>query len=282
MAYSFQVAKIRGIPIRAHITLVILLPAMAMSFAGGTGASALLFGTVMALGLLLSVALHELGHSLVAMAYGCRVRQILLLPIGGMAQMDRIPRLPREEVRVAIAGPLVSLALAGAGFMGFFLLTGLGQWNAGSTALALGALNLMLFLFNLLPSFPMDGGRIFRAWLTPRLGRLEATRIAAKIGRFIAVLFGLWGLFHGNLFLVLIAVFVFHVAGAEYRMVRMQEQPLPPPLFRPPAGPAGPRPLDDWEISVGPPPYGRSVPPPLVPPLKPRRSLFEELFRDWH
>ena len=145
----------------------------------------------------------------------------------------------------------------------------------------LGAVNFMLVLFNLLPSFPMDGGRIFRAWLTPRTGRLMATQIAAKVGRFMAIVFGVIGFFKFNIFLVLIAFFIYQAAGAEYRMVRIQEAAR--------QGPFGkwmptdePWTYENEEITVSPPPFRRGGKSHIfVKPLRVQHDLFDDLFEKW-
>ena len=155
---SYLITKVTGIPVRIHITLVILLIVVAIKYGIG--------GILYAIGILASVALHELGHSWVAIRKGCRVHEIMLLPIGGVAKMDRIPTRPMDEILVAAAGPLTSFLLA-------VLFDRLGQF--AFPLIALRNINLMLGIFNLLPSFPMDGGRIFRAFMTPKLGRLKAT-----------------------------------------------------------------------------------------------------------
>jgi len=259
---SFQIARIRGIPIRVHFTLLLLLPVIALQLAGSGGWIAWGWGLLAALCLFLSVALHELGHSFVSLAKGCPVLDILLLPIGGVAQMARLPERPRDEFQIALAGPLVSLALAGLCY------GGLAAWaraarQAGLAELSavVGVINFQLALFNLLPSFPMDGGRIFRAWLTPKLGRLLATRIAAAVGKFLAVLFGLFGLWPPlNPLLVAIAVFIYAAAGAEYRMVLHEELARRPPPFPPHpwcTSPPGTSQLDSDDVTVGPPPYRR-------------------------
>ncbi|AKJ63756.1 site-2 protease family protein [Kiritimatiella glycovorans] len=245
---SYRIATVAGIPIKVHLTLLLML----LLFLVWQGP----LGLIIALGLFTSVALHELGHSRVALRKGCTVSEIMLLPIGGMAKMSNLPRDPADEFKIAIAGPLVSLGLSAAAF-GLYLLSGsLGLELAAFVALSLAVLNLVLALFNLLPSFPMDGGRIFRAWLTPRKGRLEATRIASKIGRSLAVVFGIVGLFNGNLILVLIAVFIFQAAGAEYRLVRQQHHPLYGEGFGGPQRYGNPG-VEETEISVGPPPYAQ-------------------------
>ncbi|MCK5849350.1 MAG: site-2 protease family protein [Kiritimatiellae bacterium] len=192
------------------------------------------------IGAFTSIALHELGHSYVAIKKNCRVRQITLMFIGGAAEMEEIPRKPADELQMAIAGPAVSLVLGLAGFFG-----GLYLWRSHNLLIyetaqlifTLGILNFFLAGFNLLPSFPMDGGRVLRALLTPKLGRLRATAIAAKLGRTMAILFGIAGFFGirsftspeawlvppHDWFLITIAFFIYSAAGAEYRMIQMQE-----------------------------------------------------------
>lgn len=187
------------------------------------GFLALVLNVLMLLLVFVSVGLHELGHSFVAIRKGCRVRQITLMFIGGAAQMERLPSRPRDEILMAAAGPMVSLAI------GFTMLP-FSSWVyrggfevMGNLLFYLGALNLVLAGFNLAPAFPMDGGRILRAALTGRMGRLRATRIASQIGRLLAVFMGLFGLMNGQWFLVAIAFFIYVSAGAEYRMMQTQE-----------------------------------------------------------
>jgi len=223
---AYKLATVYGIPIRLHISLVLLLPLL-------IGVYGPVRGIVYGLSLLTSIVLHELGHSVVAIRKGCRVQQILLLPIGGAAQMESLPRRPWDELQMALAGPAVSLALFAAFyFFGAYLpLTKdapfLGVWGLNGVQ-EIGIVNLVLAVFNLLPAFPMDGGRVLRALLARRLGRLSATRIAARIGRIIAVLMLVWSLYlwwrgYGFSMLSVVAVFVFWAAGAEYRAVRYQE-----------------------------------------------------------
>jgi stage IV sporulation protein FB len=217
--------------------------------------------------LFLSVALHEYGHALVARGRGYPVRDIVLTPIGGVAYLERAPGRPRDELLIAIAGPLVSVALA--------LVCGLAMWlamlgEAGHLSvllLLLAGINTSLFLFNLIPCFPMDGGRMFRAWQSSRVGRLEATRRAVKLGKILAVLMALWGLSTSHWTLVIIAFVVYQAAATEYRQVQMQEaaRRMPPnpfsgfgpftfqtPTHRPPASnPPG----EVIDVEVSPPPY---------------------------
>ena len=225
MSSSTVIATVKGIPIRVHISLWLLLPLLAM-----LGPYPVMpWGLTFAVGLFACVALHELGHCLVAMKLGVRVRDILLLPIGGVAQMEDMPSDPRDEIRIAIAGPAVSLLLALLfGFVSMMLLLSFGPNTVFrvplySMPVNLAFTNLILALFNLVPSFPMDGGRIFRAWMTPRVGKVEATRRAAKIGKILAVAFGVVGILSTNMFLVAVAVFIYFSAGAEYRAIQFQD-----------------------------------------------------------
>ncbi|HKL20967.1 MAG TPA: site-2 protease family protein [Tichowtungia sp.] len=252
---SYNLTKVMGIPIRVHLTLVIFLIIIAFS----TG----LQGILIAVGVFASVALHELGHSWVAIRKGCSVREIMLLPIGGVAKMTHIPTRPMDEVLMAAAGPFVSFLLA----VVFWLLTGLGFLPMLFVYLA--AINLMLCLFNLLPSFPMDGGRIFRAFMSPRVGRLKATELAARIGRIMAVLFGIYGLFNGHFMLILIAIFIYNAAGAEYRAVYTQHMTQEWFTVEPQA-----------DIHVSPPPYAQKG---SVWRTWKRKTndFFNDLFKNW-
>ncbi|MGD9782792.1 MAG: site-2 protease family protein [Kiritimatiellia bacterium] len=227
MANSYSIGRLFDIPIRVHVTLLIFLPLFAFSFMPVGGPQGLFYGALGAVGLFASVALHEIGHSLVARAKGSRILEILLLPIGGMARLDALPRRPADEIQTALAGPAVSLTLGAAGL---FFAPLVYAFNPPLAIICheLGRINIMLVLFNLIPSFPMDGGRVFRAALVPRLGRLRATRLAAQVGRVFAGVFGIWAfwplLHHGqiNFFLLFIAYFVYQSAGAEARQAERE------------------------------------------------------------
>ncbi len=253
---AYQIGRVFGIPIKVHITLLIFLPILAIQISAWSGMHSVLWGLMAALGLFASVALHELGHAVLALSKRIGVREILLLPIGGLAQLSRMPERPEDELHIALAGPIVSFALAvSLGFL-FFFLRGWFPVPFTSWLGVLAGMNLMLAAFNMLPSFPMDGGRIFRAWLSPRIGHVAATRIAAKIGRGMAIAFGIWGLFRGSLLTIAVAVFIYLAAGAEYRMVLQQARwrggfsPFAPP----------PEPEEDEDpVVVSPPPYARST-----------------------
>lgn len=170
------------------------------------------------------VILHELGHALMARRFGIPTRDITMYPIGGVARLERIPREAGQELWIALAGPAVNLTLAGILFV-FNLATGHSvsiRTLVPPDTSFLGMLmwvNLLLAGFNLLPAFPMDGGRVLRSWLAGRMNYVTATRIAAVIGQSMAVLFGVYGLFSFNPVLVFIALFIFFGARQEARQV---------------------------------------------------------------
>jgi Zn-dependent protease/CBS domain-containing protein len=216
MKWSFRIASVAGIPIRVHATFLLLLLFVAWSHAadGGPGVAQ---GVLFTLLLFACVVAHELGHSLVGMRLGYPVRDITLLPIGGVASFERMPTDPRQELQIAIAGPLVNVALAGALWA---ILAATGSFTPVETVgVATGGIlerllvvNVMLAGFNLLPAFPMDGGRMLRALLAQRMDHARATQTAARVGQAMALGFGLLGLL-SNPFLLFIALFVY--IGAE-------------------------------------------------------------------
>ncbi|MDA0990482.1 MAG: site-2 protease family protein [Verrucomicrobia bacterium] len=261
---AYKVATVWGIPIKLHVSL----PIMVIFFYGHLTAAAnftpweaVIWSIVLEAGLGISIILHELGHSLVAIRKGCPVREITLMCIGGLAQMERIPTRPRDELLMAAAGPAVSLVigvvLIGLGTVSYHFQIGVLYFPL----LWLGGLNLVLVVFNLIPAFPMDGGRILRAALTPRLGRLRATHMASTLGKLLAVCFGIKGYLLDspkNWLLVAVAFFVYIAAGNEFRMVEAQEQikSAPPwPFMR--SGPPPPDQVIDDAVIISPPPYER-------------------------
>lgn len=261
MLGSFHITTVRGVPIRLHFTALFLVIWIAGQVPD------LLTALVISTLLLASVALHELGHTVVAQRYGVTVQDILLTPIGGMARLRGLPENPRHEIRIALAGPYVSLLLAVSGFLLALLTLRLGlrldltAWMAG--------INLMLFLFNLIPSFPMDGGRVLRGCLTRSKGALEATRLAAKIGKSISVAFIVFGFLSGRFSLALIGVFIMMSAGSEYRMMQMkhwQEQQLGGMQVE----------AEDAGFQAGPPPYASSTRRPSLPD-----NLFGDMVITW-
>ncbi|MEI6807299.1 MAG: site-2 protease family protein [bacterium] len=268
--WSLQLLKVWGIPIRLHASVILIVPLL--FFMDVSSAKLFLFFLA---GMLTSITLHELGHCFMAMRQGCRVNEILLLfPIGGMARMDHISTRPRDEALMAIAGPIVSLTLFVALFFGgkFLPLTPLGvdilriHFVANIIQL-LGIANLILFGFNLIPAFPMDGGRILRAWLSNRLGRLRATFVASLLGKAGAVILLLAGISLQTcqiLPLGLISVFVYILAGQEYRTVERQEG-LKAFGFDPSGKPSE----EDWQdrVVIGPPPYKTTGKPQTATPI---------------
>ncbi len=234
---SIRLFNIRGITLRVHVTFPLILVWAALQFGlfAGLGTTGAVFGVLVTLLLFVIVVLHELGHSTVAQHYGIPVKDIVLLPIGGVAQMARIPEEPAQEFLIAIAGPLVNFVLAGlmlfanlafglGGNLGnpLAVLAGLGGISLASVFNYLFIANLFLGIFNLIPAFPMDGGRILRALLATRLDYVRATDVAATIGKLMAILLGVWGLFGGGIFVILIAFFVFFEADQEGKMVKMR------------------------------------------------------------
>jgi len=203
---GLRLGRLFGIPIQINFSFLVL----AGIFAIAQGLSGLVLLAVM----FASVLFHELGHALVARRLGVPILGIDLHFFGGAAKMGRMPSSAREEILIAGAGPLVSFVL---GVVGLVLLLATG-WS-GFTYLAW--INLILGAFNLLPALPMDGGRIFRALLSRRMGRLRATSVAVKVARVIAVGLGLLGLVRGNLFLVGLAVLLWFMASAELRAAQL-------------------------------------------------------------
>lgn len=218
--WSWHLGRILGIPTRIHASFALVLLWIGFStWSAAHSGAAVLFGLGFVLAVFACVLLHEFGHALVARHFGIETRRITLLPVGGVAELERSPDDPRAELWIAAAGPAVNFALAGA--LGLFS-SALGGASGLASVVLSGLVwaNLMLGLFNLVPAFPMDGGRVFRALASKRLGQLRATQLAAKLGRLLAVGFGIWGLFEGNPVLVLVAAFVWIAAGRELASVR--------------------------------------------------------------
>jgi Zn-dependent protease len=233
MGWSFKLTRVKGIDIRVHASFVLILIWAAYYWGSvlDKGWQGALFGVVATLLLFACVVLHELGHSLVARRYGIPTKDITLLPIGGVASLERIPEKPGQEFRIAITGPLVNLAIAvvliavGAILNATSLVTpghlidDLRDAKWGGLLPYLTAANLSLAVFNLLPAFPLDGGRVFRSLLARRLGYGRATQVAVAVGKVLALGFGLIGIFNFDVVLVLVAVFVWYGADAEGRRV---------------------------------------------------------------
>jgi Zn-dependent protease len=226
MGWSIKLGQIFGINIKVHLTFLLILIWGAFSYGGNAGP---LYGLLVTLALFTLVLLHELGHSLAAIGYGIPVEDITLLPIGGVARLARMPEKPLHELVVALAGPLVNVVLAlillpivlGLSVAQAVPLT-LNAWSqpgaVGLLAFLLSA-NVSLAAFNLIPAFPMDGGRVFRAVMGLFLDYQQATRIAVTVGRVLAVGFGLFGLVSGQILLAFIAFFIFMASGQEGQAV---------------------------------------------------------------
>jgi Zn-dependent protease/predicted transcriptional regulator len=227
MRWSWRVGKVAGIAVDVHATFFVLIAWVALShWLESKSILAALDGAGFILALFGCVVLHEFGHALTARHYGVTTRDITLLPIGGVARLERIPEVPHQEALIAIAGPAVNLAIAVVLLAWLWLRNGLLPLDqldvaSGPFAQRLLVVNVFLAGFNLLPAFPMDGGRVLRAALASRIPYVRATEVAAAVGQGMALLFGLAGLF-GNPFLVFIALFVWLGAAGEASMARMR------------------------------------------------------------
>jgi Zn-dependent protease/predicted transcriptional regulator len=226
MKWSFQIGKLFGIPIRVHFTFLLLLLFIGIAGFKQGGSSGAIFGMVTIVFIFLCVVLHEVGHSLMAKHYGIVVRDIILLPIGGVSQMEEIPEDPKEEINISLVGPLVSFGLA----ILFFILAKLLHQSISFKSLSIFGgnllanlfwINLILGLFNLIPAFPMDGGRVLRGILATGMDSLKATKIAVGVGQAFAILLFFFGIFF-NWWMALIAIFIYLGAESEERMVAVR------------------------------------------------------------
>ena len=221
MSWSLKIGKLFGIDIKVHFTFLLILIWGAFNYGGSAGP---LYGVVVILALFTLVVLHELGHSLAAMGYGIPVKDITLLPIGGVARLERMPEKPIQELVVAVAGPAVNVVLAG---MLLPIVTALAGSQAIPFSFSLfnqpGLLGLLTFLFvanvslvafNMIPAFPLDGGRVFRAAIGFFTNYQNATKIAVNVGRLFALGMGVFGYLEHQYFLTIIALFIF-IAGSQ-------------------------------------------------------------------
>jgi Zn-dependent protease/CBS domain-containing protein len=227
MSGSIKLFDVGGTAVRLHPTFFLLLLWIAAVYWIRGGAQEAIGGVVFIALLFVCVLLHEFGHVWMAKRYGIRTPDVTLLPIGGVASMERMPEKPGQEIAVALAGPAVNLVIA----LVLVILLGGGidptdiarlEEPHASLMARVAAANLALFVFNLVPAFPMDGGRVLRALLTLRLGFRRATQVAAWIGQGLAIAFGFLGLF-GNPLLILIAIFIFMAASAEAGHVQARD-----------------------------------------------------------
>ena len=235
-----RVCSAFGIPVYLDFSLIILL----VMFVTSSGSFS--YGLSFALALALSIVAHELGHALTARAFGYGTRDITLSLLGGCASLIALPRKAWQEFLTAIAGPGVSFALAGLAFLALLFMP-LDQWTATLLSYTVW-MNLMLGIFNLLPGFPMDGGRVFRSLMRAFMSRAKATYIAMIVGRGVAILLGLWGLHRivngggWGFVTILIAWMIWREGWREYQLARMEES----------ACGWG----NEWSARVSPPPYG--------------------------
>jgi len=220
MQWSFPIGSVRGTEIRVHATFFLLLAWVMAAAWMAQGPAAAIVNVFFILAVFACVVLHELGHVLTARRYGVRTRDITLLPIGGLARLERIPEDPWQETIVALAGPAVNVVIwlvltvaLGASFS-LNVVQSLEDPTLGFVE-RLAVVNLLLVLFNMIPAFPMDGGRVFRAVLSMFMDRVKATQTAARAGQVMAFAFGFLGLTGGSPLLVLIAIFIFFAANAE-------------------------------------------------------------------
>ena len=224
MRWSFKVARVAGIDIRIHATFFLLLGVMAYLYGLQGGASWAISAVVIWLLVFLCVLLHELGHALAAKGYGIPTVDITLYPIGGVARVERMPEKPVQELVVALAGPLVNVVIIIV--LGAVLLAtgGIRPSDIDHPNLleALFITNILMVVFNLIPAFPLDGGRVLRALLATRMEYARATRIAASIGQGLALAMGIFAAFHGNILLILIAIFIYMAAESEAAIVQMR------------------------------------------------------------
>lgn len=233
MRWSFRIFRVAGIDVKIHVTFLLLLAFLGWSAYSAGGPVAAILNVAFVSLLFLCVLLHEFGHAFAARAYGIQTPDITLLPIGGVARLARMPSSPVQEFVIAIAGPMVNVVIG----LGLWLALGMPSLLGGApesedlSGFLMGQLlwvNKMLIAFNLIPAFPMDGGRVLRALLALRLGHARATAVAARVGQVIAVgflavgVFGIPGYFEPDFFLVFIAMFVFMGAQQEADYAKMR------------------------------------------------------------
>jgi len=226
MRWSLHIGSVRGTEIRIHVTFLLFLVWLGALYYRQGGAEAAWQGTIFIVLIFLCVLLHELGHVFAARRYGVKTRDVTLWPFGGIASMERMPDTPSQELFVALAGPAVNVVIA----LALFLYLGatldpetLPQVENPKVSMAAKVLfaNVILVLFNLIPAFPMDGGRVLRALLAMRMGNARATEVAASIGQGFAVVFGVLGIFY-NPMLIIIAVFIFLAASGEAAQAQLR------------------------------------------------------------
>jgi len=246
MAASIKIGRIFGVPIYLHITFLIILPlfiyvfsdppnqvkilGIALSFKDLDASQAVkyTFGTIAAIIFFATILFHELAHSYLAMRYGVKIKGITLMIFGGVSSMEEMPRLPQQEWRMAFAGPMTSLAAGVVSWLAMLLLNTLNSSSmvVQDIAILLGIMalyNVLLAGFNLIPAFPMDGGRVLRAWFASHMDFLEATQRAVRVGKYFAIGMSIFGIFTLNFFLIIIALFVYIGASEEEQATTITE-----------------------------------------------------------
>ncbi len=227
MKWSWKLGEVAGIGIYMHATFfLIILWVVLIYWSQGHGLATILGGVIFVLALFLCVVLHEFGHALTAQRFGIKTRDITLLPIGGVARLERMPEDPMQEFWVALAGPAVTVIISALLYFWLQITNGFEPISEltithGSFVERLMLVNIFLFVFNMIPAFPMDGGRVLRSLLALRGDYVKATETAAMIGQGIALLFGFLGLFT-NPFLIFIALFVWIGAAQEASMIKIK------------------------------------------------------------
>ena len=227
---AFKIGTFWQIPVKIHWSFgLLLLFVLYTAFTNGLKMWQSIGFVFYVLLLFLCVVLHEYGHALTARRYGVITRDILLSPIGGVARLESMPDKPKQEFFIAIAGPIVNIIIAT--ILGLILFFTTGQIfpdvndfrfdDPAEFVRYIAWMNLALFMFNLIPAFPMDGGRILRALLAAKLGKVRATHIAMRIGRILAIGFVIFGIFNQQLILAMIGLFIFMMAGQEYEQTRV-------------------------------------------------------------
>src|SRR5256886_5302670 len=221
MGWSIPILRVAGIQLRIHITFLLLIAWIGFAYYAQGGSSAAMGGVLFIVLLLACVVWQESGHALAGKACGINTPDITLLPIGGVARLERIPDEPVQELIIAAAGPAVTALIALGAFIGG------GSWDYPPTTKTsipdlLFTMNVVLLLFNLLPAFPMDGGRVLRALLATQMSYARATQVAATVGQGFAFVFGFLGLFF-NPFLIFIALFVYIGASQEAALAQMKD-----------------------------------------------------------
>lgn len=217
MKYSLKIFTLFGIPIELHISFLLLMLFIYLIALLGIFPVINILTAVLITLVFASVVIHELCHSYLAKRYGIKIERIVLLPIGGVSEME-IPKNPAQELRISLAGPVANLIIAALGYVFLMVFHNTLSVMVNGLIYYFIVVNLLLGLFNLLPAFPMDGGRILRAFLAERMSFIKATKLAASIGKQFAILMVIVGVFF-NFLLILIAVFVYLGADAEYRSV---------------------------------------------------------------